>query len=224
MKKLYRRSISGLMALLICFTTILGGGITAFAASSSGEVAKSYSIGFPRSGDANLDYSGTWGHDELHYMNGWTSGEATWMTTLHTIGSFDGPACYCIEPGVPRLLEKTYTRYGEDYWKNYPSDYNSTIDADTIKTLLGRIMQYGYTISEVSNSASSMYVLPADKKATVKLGSTTIVEMHNVLRDTPKTGDTTNLPLLYALAGLSAVGIAVCGVVGFKKKKKEDRN
>lgn len=143
MKKIYRRSISGLMALLICFTTILGGGITAFAASSSGEVAKSYSIGFPRSGDANLDYSGTWGHDELHYMNGWTSGEATWMTTLHTIGSFDGPACYCIEPGVPRLLEKTYTRYGEDYWKNYPSDYNSTIDADTIKTLLGRIMQYG---------------------------------------------------------------------------------
>lgn len=84
MKKLYRRSISGLMALLICFTTILGGGITAFAASSSGEVAKSYSIGFPRSGDANLDYSGTWGHDELHYMNGWASGEATWMThTAH---------------------------------------------------------------------------------------------------------------------------------------------
>ena len=81
-----------------------------------------------------------------------------------------------------------------------------------------------YTISEVSNSASSMYVLPADKKATVKLGSTTIVEMHNVLRDTPKTGDTTNLPLLYTLAGLSAVGIAVCGVIGFKKKKKEDRN
>ena len=81
-----------------------------------------------------------------------------------------------------------------------------------------------YTISEVSNSASSMYVIPADKKATVKLGSTTIVEMHNVLRDTPKTGDTTNLPLLYTLAGLSAVGIAVCGVIGFKKKKKEDRN
>lgn len=69
MKKLYRRSISGLMALLICFTTILGGCITAFAASSSGEVAKSYSIGFPRSGDANLDYSGTWGHDELHYIS-----------------------------------------------------------------------------------------------------------------------------------------------------------
>ena len=81
-----------------------------------------------------------------------------------------------------------------------------------------------YTISEVSNSASSMYVIPADKKATVKIGSTTIVEMHNVLRDTPKTGDTTNLPLLYTLAGLSAVGIAVCGVIGFKKKKKKEDN
>ena len=78
-----------------------------------------------------------------------------------------------------------------------------------------------YTVSEVSNSASAMYVLPADKKATVKTGSTTIVEMHNVLRDTPKTGDATNLPLLYALAGLSAAGIAVTAFVGFKKKKKE---
>lgn len=78
-----------------------------------------------------------------------------------------------------------------------------------------------YTISEVSNTVSAMYVLPADKKATVKTGSTTIVEMHNVLRDTPKTGDTTNLPLLFTLAGLSATGIAVTAFIGFKKKKKE---
>ena len=67
MKKFYRRSISGLLALLICFTTILSSGVTAFAASSSGETAKSYSVAFPRDGDANLDTSGTWGHDELHY-------------------------------------------------------------------------------------------------------------------------------------------------------------
>jgi len=78
MKKLYRRSISGLLALLICFTAILGSGVTAFAAAPTGETADSYSVAFPRDGDANLDYSGTWGHDELHYMNGWTSGEATW--------------------------------------------------------------------------------------------------------------------------------------------------
>lgn len=144
MKKLYRRSISGLLALLICFTAILGSGVTAFAAASTGETADSYSVAFPRDGDANLDYSGTWGHDELHYMNGWTSGEATWMTTLHTIGSFDGPACYCIEPGVPRNLYRSYESYGEDYWDTFPAEYNRTIDGRTMKMLLGRIMQYGY--------------------------------------------------------------------------------
>ena len=144
MKKLYRRSISGLLALLICFTAILGSGVTAFAAASTGETADSYSVAFPRDGDADLDYSGTWGHDELHYMNGWTSGEATWMTTLHTIGSFDGPACYCIEPGVPRNLYRSYESYGEDYWDTFPAEYNRTIDGRTMKTLLGRIMQYGY--------------------------------------------------------------------------------
>lgn len=144
MKKLYRRSTSGLLALLICFTAILSSGVTAYAAASTGETADSYSVAFPRDGDANLDYSGTWGHDELHYMNGWTSGEATWMTTLHTIGSFDGPACYCIEPGVPRNLYRSYESYGEDYWDSFPAEYNRTIDGRTMKTLLGRIMQYGY--------------------------------------------------------------------------------
>lgn len=66
------------------------------------------------------------------------------MTTLHTIGSFDGPACYCIEPGVPRNLYRSYESYGEDYWDTFPAEYNRTIDGRTMKTLLGRIMQYGY--------------------------------------------------------------------------------
>lgn len=162
---IFRRGISGLLAVMMTFTALMGiGTTTAFAASTAGETAESYSVGFPRDGDANLDYSGTWGHDELHYMNGWTSGEATWMTTLHTIGSFDGQACYCIEPGVPRLLGKTYSHHGEDYWKNYPSDCNSTIDAVTIKTLLGRIMQYGYQ-GNLSTSWRSQNDADADKLA-----------------------------------------------------------
>ncbi len=164
-KNIFRRGMSGLLAVLMTFTALMGiGTTTAFAASTAAETAESYSVGFPRDGDANLDYSGTWGHDELHYMNGWTSGEATWMTTLHTIGSFDGQACYCIEPGVPRLLGKTYSHHGEDYWKNYPSDCNSTIDADTIKTLLGRIMQYGYQ-GNLSTSWRSQNDADADKLA-----------------------------------------------------------
>ena len=164
MKKLYRRSISGLLTLLICFTAILGSGMTAYAAAFTGETADSYSVAFPRDGDANLDYSGTWGHDELHYMNGWTSGEATWMTTLHTIGSFDGPACYCIEPGVPRNLYRSYESYGEDYWDTFPAEYNRTIDGRTMKTLLGRIMQYGYQ-GNLSLDWRSQNKVDADKLA-----------------------------------------------------------
>ena len=152
------------MALLICFTAILGSGMTAYAAAFTGETADSYSVAFPRDGDANLDYSGTWGHDELHYMNGWTSGEATWMTTLHTIGSFDGPACYCIEPGVPRNLYRSYESYGEDYWDTFPAEYNRTIDGRTMKTLLGRIMQYGYQ-GNLSLDWRSQNKVDADKLA-----------------------------------------------------------
>ena len=40
MKKFYRRSISGLLALLICFTTILGSSVTALATSVPTETAK----------------------------------------------------------------------------------------------------------------------------------------------------------------------------------------
>ena len=79
-----------------------------------------------------------------------------------------------------------------------------------------------YTISEVQDSVSASYVLPADKIATVKVGSTTVVEMHNELRDTPKTGDNSNVGLWTALAGLSALGIVGTAVVAYRKKKKED--
>ena len=69
-----------------------------------------------------------------------------------------------------------------------------------------------------------MYILPADKEAAVQVGSTTVVEMHNELRDTPKTGDDSKLGLWLALAGVSAVGIAACGILGFKRKKKKEDN
>ena len=46
--------------------------------------------------------------------------------------------------------------------------------------------------------------------------------MHNELRDTPKTGDNSNVGLWTALAGLSALGIVGTAVVAYRKKKKED--
>ena len=76
-----------------------------------------------------------------------------------------------------------------------------------------------YTVSEVSDSVSAGYILPADKQATVKVGATTIVEMHNELRDTPKTGDDFNLALWVSLAAVSVLGAGVLGFVGFKKKE-----
>ena len=80
-----------------------------------------------------------------------------------------------------------------------------------------------YTVSEVSDGVSANYVLPADKKATVFEGTVTKVEMHNELRDTPKTGDDRNPALWMGLMGVAAVGAAVCSVFAIKnKKKKED--
>ena len=99
--------------------------------------------------------------------------------------------------------------------------YDVTLETDENGEILIENLRIGeYTVSEVSNAASANYVLPADKQATVQTGSTTIVEMHNELRDTPKTGDNSNPGLWFALAGLSLIGITACGIVGFKKKKK----
>ena len=78
-----------------------------------------------------------------------------------------------------------------------------------------------YVVSEVSDGASSAYVLPADKTASVFEGAVTKVEMHNELRDTPKTGDDSTPALWLALLGISAAGAAVLGVVGFRKRRKE---
>ena len=78
-----------------------------------------------------------------------------------------------------------------------------------------------YVVSEVSDGASSAYILPADKTASVFEGAVTKVEMHNELRDTPKTGDDSNPALWFSLLGISAVGTAVLGVIGLKKKKTE---
>ena len=101
--------------------------------------------------------------------------------------------------------------------------YDQTFKTDKNGEIFIEGLRIGeYTVSEVSDSVSAGYILPADKQATVKVGATTIVEMHNELRDTPKTGDDFNLALWVSLAAASVLGAGVLGFVGFKKKKKED--
>lgn len=57
-----------------------------------------------------------------------------------------------------------YTKFNENFWDNYPSNLNNTIEPDTIKLLLGRIMQYGYQ-GNISTSWRSQDAADADKMA-----------------------------------------------------------
>ena len=68
------------------------------------------------------------------------------------------------------------------YDKTFTTDRNGEIFVEDLR--IGE-----YTVSEVSDKASAGYILPADKQLTIKVGATTIVQMHNEFRDTPKTGD-----------------------------------
>ena len=173
MKKIFKRGMSGLLAVLMAFTVLAGfGTTTAFAAS---ETAESYMISFPRDGDAAQIYSAdAWGHSAKNYMNGWATGSSNY-TTLHCMDSFDGKVCYCIEPGLSRNVGDTYHGFGEDFWDNYPSQYNNTIEPDDIKLLLGRIMQYGYQgnlstswRSQNDSDADIVVALDEDNQNTLK--------------------------------------------------------
>ena len=102
------------------------------------------------------------------------------------------------------------------YDSTFTTDKNGEISVDGLR--IGE-----YTVSEVSDNVSAGYILPADKKVTVKVGETVEIEMHNELRDTPKTGDDRKTSLWVALAGASALGI-VATVVASKRKKKKEGN
>lgn len=160
-KTIFKRSSALLLALLMCFSLFVGSTTTVFAAA--GETSQSYMVSYPRSGDANASYDGAWGIGSRTYMNGWHSAPSV-MMNLHAMGSYEGQICYCIEPGVPQDVGDTFTQFGEDFWDNYPSSYNKTIEPATIKLLIGRIMQYGYQ-GNISTSWRSQNDGDADKMA-----------------------------------------------------------
>ena len=152
----FKRSVSLLLSFIICLSTIVGVALTASAASSTG---KAIVIGYPRNGDTNYS-TVTWGHDELHYMGGWMCHKGRY-TTFYTMNSYKGNICYCIEPGRPLDTGLVFTQKDEDFFDNFPEEYNSTISADDIKLFLGRILQYGYT-GQISDSWKSQNAENAD--------------------------------------------------------------
>ena len=140
-RKNFKKAVSLLLALaMLCINLFSTGALTAFAAV--GEKSDVCIVEFPRSGEANR--SG-WGHEDLQYMNGWHTGGASNKLLLRTMGSYTGQICYCIEPGTGQHTGDTFTQKDENYWNNFPPEYNKTIDSDSIKLFVGRILQYGYT-------------------------------------------------------------------------------
>jgi len=79
-----------------------------------------------------------------------------------------------------------------------------------------------YTISEVLDHASAGYILPADKTVTVAYDKTTVVEMHNTVKETPKTGDDSNVGLWLGVMAIAVIGTGVFGTLSYKGKKKKE--
>lgn len=136
MKTKTKRVLSLFMALVLCFSML--GTLPAFAATT----VQAYMVNYPRQGDPNYGNS-SFGHPANYLMSGWAY-VAYERMTLHAIGSYNGQVAYCIEPGVDQDSGDTLTSQDESYWDNYPSSSNVTIPPETIKTLLGRVLTYGY--------------------------------------------------------------------------------
>lgn len=99
-----KRIMSLFLAALMCVTSLVGIGTTAYAAEETDDV---YLVSFPRDGDSN--YNAEWGHSNLSLMNGWKTGTSRY-TTVRAMGSYTGNICYCIEIGVPQETGDSFTK------------------------------------------------------------------------------------------------------------------
>ena len=122
----------------MCMMTLLSISTPVFAATT----VDAYMVDFPRDGDSN--YSATaWGHSATSLMGGWRFLNSKY-TTVHSIGTYNGQVSYCIEPGIGQNASDTLPTRMRHFGKTTPATSIRPISPDTIKVLLGRIMQYGY--------------------------------------------------------------------------------
>ena len=132
-----KKHISFIMVIVMILSMISGAIVPVYAAEQIGTV---YQADYPRGGGGTVN---DWGHPAMEFMGGWSVPE-TDAFGIRGADSFTGQLLYCIEMGIGINTEDQLTPKGEDYWENYPSNMNPTIDPDTIKSHIGRILQYGY--------------------------------------------------------------------------------
>ena len=106
---------------------------------------------------------------------------------------------------------------GNAFSRDFVTDENGQIHIEGLRV-------GNYVISEVGNKANEKYVLPENVTVTVHEGKTVVAKFYNELKpvipDVPKTGDTTNMPLWAALAGISLLGAGAVAFFTFRKKKE----
>ena len=100
--------------------------------------------------------------------------------------------------------------------------YDQVFQTDAEGFILVEGLRIGdYTVSEVRDSSSDGYLLPADKTASVFEGAVTEVEMHNEKKpalEVPQTGDNSHMALWLGLLGISGIGAAA--ILLMRKRKK----
>ena len=102
-----------------------------------------------------------------------------------------------------------------------PNGYEKVFTTDKKGEIFVEGLRCGdYRVSEVQDKVSDPYVLATDKIVTISAGAEVKIEMHNELRDTPKTGDDRNPVLWYTLTAVGFAGALTCSFFAFRRKKK----
>ena len=135
MKTCMKKSVALLLAMVMAFCSITFG----MTASAAEEKTVSI-INLPRANDPNKE---GWGHSNINLLNGWSFKETDHATVI-SVDGYEGKSCYCIEPGIALKGGDRLSGEGEDFWNNYPSQYNDVLTPDQIKTYIGRIMINGW--------------------------------------------------------------------------------
>ena len=138
-----------------------------------------------------------------------------------------GKGCFINDPqtGALKIFKTSSDNKieGFSFRVSGPNGYEKVFTTDKRGEIFIEGLRCGdYRVSEVSDNASAAYVLPVDKIVTISADAEVKIEMHNELRDTPKTGDDRNPALWYSLTGVGFAGAAVCGFFAFKKKRKKE--